>query len=122
MTAHLFIIPPDWSLVLEITRLLKLPDFGQEFKKSDLDLSSDVLDEIALSLSPYYRPCYRDRYLSYLDSSSIIYILKQILLPHGYIVSGRDTTRRCRHVKFYKLIPLKEADSTLPSAITISFD
>jgi hypothetical protein len=120
MTVHLFVIPPPWSDVLEVLKMLKVP-LDQEFKKSELATDSETLEEIALLLSPYYKPYYRRKHLYNIDSSNILNILRQILLSHSYVVSGRDTTKSKRHIKLYKIIPLKESD-TLPSEIIISFN
>ena len=121
MTSRLWLMPPPWNVVKEVLDTLKIPDINIEFKKSDLNLSKEAFQEVELALWPYYRPYYRRNLIHSLTEEYIMSILRQILLPHNRLVSGRDTTIKNKHVKFYKIIYLSESN-TLPGEITISFD
>ena len=117
-----FVQPPPWNVVLEVLKLLSLPtDFPINFRRSELKLSDETLEQVCILLWGYYKPYYAKSYLSNISEKMTMLILRQILLPHNYILSARDTTRAGRHVRIYNISSLADS-STLPTAITISFD
>jgi hypothetical protein len=86
-----------------------------------LKLSDETLEQVCIRLWGYYRPYYATKYLSTISEKMMMLILRQILLPHGYVLSARDSTKAGRHVRYYNISKMCDA-KILPSAIQISFD
>lgn len=112
---------PSWATVLEVLQLLHLSsDFGKEFTKSELENPS-ALDAIVIVLYPYYYESKAKEYLDCMTSKKCITVLRHILLPHGYVILGKDTTTKGKHKTFYKIIPTEKA-TNLPAAVTVGFN
>ena len=118
-----FVEPPPWHIVLEILSLLGLnPDFPQTFQRQETKASDEqVWEQVCVKLWGYYKSYYAKKYLSNISDKMMMLILRQILLPHGYVLSARDSTKAGRHVRYYNISKICESD-ILPTAIHISFD
>jgi len=115
---------PPWNIVSEILTLLKLDtSFPKRFERSQTSASdSEVLEQIALTLWPYYTDANAKKYLDSLSELGCMTVLRQILLPHGYVLSSRDTTQKGRHKTVYSIDTLAELSSkALPCAVTVAF-
>jgi hypothetical protein len=124
MSNPLFIEIPPLNIAIEILYSLKIitqfNSFPIHFEKKDIQLSDEIRENITVSLYPYYHISKANKYLEDLTIPKCITLLRQILLSHGYILSGKDTTENKKHKTVYTLDLVKSAE-TLPSAMSISF-
>jgi hypothetical protein len=124
MSNPLFIEIPPLNIAIEILYSLKIitqfNSFPIHFDKKDIYMTDEIKETLTLALYPYYHKSKANKYLEDLTISKCITILRQILLPHGYILSGKDTTENKKHKTVYTLDLVKSAE-TLPSAMSISF-
>jgi hypothetical protein len=124
MSNPLFIEIPPLNLITEILSTLKIitqfNSFPIHFEKKDIHMTDEINESITLTLYPYYHRSKANKYLEDLTDSKCITVLRQILLPHGYILSGKDTTENKKHKTVYT-IDLVKSSETLPSAMSISF-
>ena len=124
MSNPLFIEIPPLNIAIEILYSLKIitqfNSFPIHFEKKDIELSDEIRETITLGLYPYYHRSKATKYLEDLTIPKCITVLRQLLLPHGYILSGKDTTENKKHKTVYTLDLVKSAE-TLPSAMSISF-
>lgn len=107
---------PPWSLVLELVRLLGLPnEFPILFTKHDISLENS--EEAAYLLYPYYLPS-RANYLEHMDELKWITVLRQCLVSHGYVLGRQETTRNGKKATVYTA---EQATDKLASAVTLDF-
>ena len=111
---------PPLSVVKEILVAADLTsDFLKPFEKSELQLTNT--EYIATLLYPYYHESKALIYLDNLTPERYITVLRQLLLPNGYILEGKDTTIKGKHKTVYQIKPLSSA-TNLTSAVTIGFN
>lgn len=107
---------PPWSLVLELFRILKLPnDFPVTFTKHDIKL--DDSDEAVFLLHPYYRPS-RAYYLEQMDELKWLTVIRQCLGSHGYLIHRHETTRDGKKATVYTA---QQATEMLVKPVTLDF-
>lgn len=118
MTSHpLFRMIPPWTTVLEILSILKLsndPPFT--FQKQDISLERSI--DAVVILEPFYIPCKARKFLDYTPENRWITILRHILLPHGFVIVSRETTREKKKAIFYTV---ERAEGPLHEPVKIDF-
>jgi len=124
MSNPLFIEIPPLNLITEILYSLKIitqfNTFPIYFEKKDIHITDEIKETLTLALYPYYHTSKANKYLEDFTIAKCITVLRQTLLPHGYILSGKDTTENKKHKTVYTLDLVKSSE-TLPSAMSISF-
>lgn len=108
---------PSWQVVLDIFRMLGLgTDFPMSFQRELL--KSDEFSGAAAILQPYYIPCKAKQYLEYTDAARWCTILRQLLAPHNYQLSAKETTRQGKKITIYTV---ERATNQMNQVITIDF-
>lgn len=97
---------PD-ELALRVMSCFGLSNFDDrhEFCKAQLISlgTPQKLTQLVPELSEYYMPCKAKKYLTNIDSSRSITLLKQIMRLFGYSVNSSERNIKRRKVMFYKL-------------------
>jgi hypothetical protein len=98
-------LPPQ-ELVQEILVHLKLQGLTESrwFSKDELSLSS--MDEWIPLLEPYYLPCKAKRFLTEIDASRIITILRHILNPLQYELRTQERMYKLQKMTMYQIYSL----------------
>lgn len=108
---------PPWQTVLDIFRMLGLgTDFPTSFQRELL--KSDEFSAAAALLEPYYIPCRAKQYLEYTDAARWCTILRQLLAPHNYQLSTKETTRQGKKTVLYTV---ERATSQMNQPVRIDF-
>lgn len=99
-------IPPR-ELVEEILSHLKLQGLTESrwFSKDELHLQS--LDDWVPLLEPYYLPCKAKRFLTEIDASRTITILRHILNPLQYELRTQERMYKLQKMTMYQIYSLK---------------
>jgi len=95
-------IPPP-GFVNEILQNLKLQGLSERrwFSKDELFLGT--IDEWLPVLEPYYIPCKAKRFLSDVDSSRVITILRHILHSNGYQLKTQEKMYKMQKTTMYQI-------------------
>jgi len=112
---------PPWTLVIEILGLLNLPsELPYTFQKADICMTH-ILEVVGL-LEPYYIPSKARQFLDIItDETRLVTILRHILLPHGYVVLMKETTRNKKKAILYTVDRASVVEGPLRSAVTMDF-
>jgi hypothetical protein len=112
---------PPWTLVIEILGLLNLPsELPYTFQKADICMTY-ILEVVGL-LEPYYIPSKARQFLDIItDETRLVTILRHILLPHGYVVLMKETTRNKKKAILYTVDRASVVEGPLRSAVTMDF-
>lgn len=111
---------PPWSIVVEVLTLLKLPtDFPITFQKTDINMENTIYS--ATLLEPFYKPCKARKYLDYIEETTWITILRHCLIPHGYTIISKETTRNKKKAIFYNVIRLSVLEGPLRGPVSMDF-
>ena len=108
---------PSWQVVLDIFKMLGLgTEFPMTFQREFL--KSEEFSSAADILQPYYIPCKAKQYLEYTDAARWCTILRQLLAPHNYTLSSKETTRQGKKITFYTV---ERATNQIQQAVIIDF-
>ena len=101
-------IPPK-ELVEEVLSHLKLEGLTEcrWFSKDELSLTS--MDEWVPLLEPYYIPCKAKRFLTEIDASRCITILRHILNPLHYELRTQERMYKLQKMTMYQIYSTKQA-------------
>ena len=111
---------PPWAIVLKVLTMLHISTiFPTTFQRQDILLDESV--HAVAELESYYIPCKAKRFLEVTDQSRWVTIFRQILLPHGYCIVSKETTRNSKKAIFYTIERSIENDGPLKHAITLDF-
>ncbi len=99
-------IPPR-ELVEEILGHLKLQGLTESrwFSKDELSIAN--LDDWVPLLEPYYLPCKAKRFLTEIDASRIITILRHILNPLHYELRTQERMYKLQKMTMYQICSLQ---------------
>lgn len=105
-TNRLFRQLPPRALVEEILTHLKLHGLSESrwFSKDELNLTT--LDEWIPLLEPYYLPCKAKRFLTEIDSSRTITIIRHILNPLQYELRTQERMYKLQKMTMYQIYSL----------------
>lgn len=119
-THSLFRKIPPWTTVCKVLTTLNIStSFPTTFQQSDID-STNSIDAVA-ELEPYYIPCKATRFLSSTNPKRWVTIFRHILLPYGYRIQTKETTRNGKKAIFYTIIYGVHLHDELKEAINIDF-
>lgn len=108
---------PSWQVVLDIFKILGLgTEFPTSFQREML--KSDEFPAAAGILQPYYIPCKAKQYLEYTDAARWCTILRQLLQPHNYQLSAKETTRQGKRITIYSV---ERATNHIQQPVVIDF-
>ncbi len=111
---------PPWETVLKVLSMVKIStSFPTTFQRQDIQLAESI--HAVAELEPYYIPCKAKRFLEYTDESRWITIFRHILLPHGYSVTSKETTRQGKKAIFYTIERSTALAGPLKQAIYVNF-
>jgi hypothetical protein len=117
MKNTLFRCIPPWTSILEVLSMLHIPrDLPCTFQKSDIQLENSATT--ACLLEPYYVPCKAQLFLQHTDEKRWITILRQILDPHGWEITAKETTQNKKKVTLYTI---QRNAHTVVEAIHVDF-
>jgi hypothetical protein len=103
----LFRVYPPKELVDEILQHLKLQGLQEKRWFTRDELCLQTMDEWLPLLEPYYIPCKAKRFLSQIDSSRIITILRHILHPLEYDLRTQERMYKLQKTTLYQIYSLK---------------
>jgi hypothetical protein len=116
----LFRIIPPWTTVLKVLSMLKIStSFPTTFQRQDIQLSESI--HAVAELESYYIPCKAKRFLEHTNETRWITIFRHILLPHGYSVTSKETTRKGKKIIFYTIERSTELAGPLKQPICLDF-
>lgn len=118
---RLFRVTPPKELVIEILqhlRLLGLHDL-RWFTREELNL--DTLDEWLPLLEPYYIPCKARRFLSEMDATRIVTIVRHILQPHGYELHTQERMYKTSKATLYQIQPIQSHTDLSGNDLLVEF-
>jgi hypothetical protein len=100
---RLFRAPPSKEFVNEILQHLKLQGLYDKrwFTKDELYIEN--IDDWLPILEPYYIPCKAKRFLSEMNTSRVITILRHILQPLGYELRTQEKMYRLQKTTMYQI-------------------
>lgn len=107
MINQLFIDKPPESIILTCVILLGWTSFTDKriLMRTDLD-SIKIADKflnVINELRQYYLPCKQDKYLSNINTKSVITIVRQLLKTIGYNIKGIEKVIDNKKEMIYKL-------------------
>lgn len=107
MINQLFIDKPPESIILNCVVLLGWTSFTDKriVMRTELDniQVADKFINIINQLRQYYLPCKQDKYLSNINTKSIITIVRQLLKTIGYNIRGIEKVIDNKKEMIYKL-------------------
>lgn len=106
-SSKLFRIHPPKEVVEEILQHLKLQGLHEKRWFTRDELSLTTLDEWLPELEPYYIPCKAKRFLTQVDSSRIITILRHILHPLEYDLRTQERMYKLQKTTLYQIYSLR---------------
>lgn len=118
---RLFRKSPPKELVNEVLHhlhLLGLHDLRWFTKE---ELCADTLDEWLPLLEPYYLPCKAKRFLTEMDRSRIITILRHILQPLGYQLNTQERMYKTQKTTLYQIQPIESHTDLSGTDLTVEF-
>jgi hypothetical protein len=120
-TRKLFRKNPPKEFVNEILVHLKLQGLSDRRWFTRDELHMDSIDEWLPLLEPYYIPCKAKRFLTDVDSSRIITVLRHILHPLGYDLKTQEKMYKMQKVTMYQIFTQEMTHDLSANELVVEF-
>jgi hypothetical protein len=120
-TKKLFRKPPPLEFVNDILVSLKLQGLSDRRWFTRDELCIDSLDEWLPILEPYYIPCKAKRFLTAVDNSRLITILRHILEPLGYDLKTQEKMYKMQKVTMYQIFTEQKTQDLSMNEMRVDF-